>query len=261
MRLFRFICVSVVLALLIASCGNQKRLPNNYLENVRDTIGKDAVKIPDPTIQKNDLLSILVYSSTIDPKTDAPYNLPNIEGTAPTGTTVSGYLVDSKGNIEYPRIGTIHVEGLTKSELGDLIKARINEPVKQLENPSVIVRFLNYKITVIGEVAKAGSYTLPAERITILEALGLAGDITVYGKRNNVKVIREVNGTREIGTIDLTSKDLFDSPYYYLVQNDLVFVEPRKLKAKQVDAQATTQRISFALSIITSIALLYNIFR
>ena len=246
---------------MITSCGSQKRLPNSYLEDVTDTIGKDAVKIPDPNIQKNDLLSILVYSATTDPKTDAPYNLPTIEGTTPNGTTISGYLVDSKGNIEYPRIGTIHVEGLTKSELGDLIKARINDPVKQLENPSVIVRFLNYKITVLGEVAKAGSFSLPAERITILEALGLAGDVTVYGKRNNVKVIREINGTREIGTIDLTSKDLFNSPYYYLVQNDLVLVEAKKIKVKQADDQATTQRISFALSIITSIALLYNIFR
>jgi polysaccharide export outer membrane protein len=261
MRSFRFICVSIVSGLLIASCGNQKRLPNSYLENVGDTVGKDAVKIPDPTIQKNDLLSIMVYSATTVPEIDAPYNLPNLGGTTTTGTTVSGYLVDSKGNIEYPRIGTIHVEGLTKSELGDLIKKRINEPVKQLENPSVIVRFLNYKITVLGEVARAGSYSLPAERVTVLEALGLAGDITVYGKRNNVKVIREINGTREIGTIDLTSKDLFESPYYYLVQNDLVLVEAKKTKAKQADDAATTQRISFALSIITSIALLYNIFR
>ena len=261
MRFFRIICVSTLLGLFITSCGSQKRLPNNYIEDVTDTIGKDAVKIPDPTIQKNDLLSILIYSATTVPETDAPYNLPNLGGTTATGTTVSGYLVDSKGNIEYPRIGTIHVEGLTKSELGDLIKSRINEPVKQLENPSVIVRFLNYKITVLGEVARAGSFNLPTERITILEALGLAGDVSVYGKRNNVKVIREINGTREIGTIDLTSKNLFESPYYYLVQNDLVYVEAKKTKAKQADDAATTQRISFALSIITSIALLYNIFR
>ena len=261
MRLFRIICIPIVLALLIASCRTQQRLPNNYLENVGDTIGKDAVRFPEPTIQKSDLLSILVYSATTDSRIDAPYNLPSLEGTTATGTPITGYLVDGKGNIEYPRIGTIHVEGLTKAELGDLIKKRINEPVKQLENPSVIVRFLNFKITVLGEVVRAGSYNLPTERITVLEALGLAGDVTVWGIRNNVKVIREINGTREIGTIDLTSKDLFDSPFYYLVQNDLVLVEAKKNKAKQVEDAAATQRISFALSVITSIALLYTIFR
>ena len=123
------------------------------------------------------------------------------------------------------------------------------------------MRFLNYKITVLGEVMRPGSYSIPAERVTVLEALGLAGDIAVYGKRNTVKVIREINGNREIGTIDLTSKDLFESPYYNLLQNDIVIVEAKRSKARQADTQEVSQRLSLALGIITSIALIYNVFK
>ena len=265
LRFFCLISVSVILVLFISSCRTQKSVPNNYLENVADTSGKNTVKIPELVIQKNDLLSIQIYSATTNPETDVPYNLPNFGGVSSGGslgaTVITGFLVDANGNIEYPRIGTIHVEGLTKSELADLIKKRINQPEQQLENPTVIVRFLNYKITVLGEVMRPGSYSIPAERVTVLEALGLAGDIGVYGKRNTVKVVREINGNREIGTIDLTSKDLFESPYYNLFQNDIVIVEAKRSKARQADTQEVSQRISLALGIITSIALIYNVFK
>jgi polysaccharide biosynthesis/export protein len=265
LRFFRLIVVSFILVQSISSCRTQKSLPNNYLENVADTSEKNTVKIPDLTIQKGDLLSIQIYSASLKAETDAPYNLPNFGGVAPGSSSgaavIAGFLVDANGNIEYPRIGTIHVEGLTKSELADLIKKRINQPEQQLENPTVVVRFLNYKITVLGEVMRPGSFSIPAERVTVLEALGLAGDIAVYGKRNTVKVIREINGNREIGTIDLTSKDLFESPYYNLLQNDIVIVEAKRSKARQADTQEVSQRISLALGIITSIALIYNVFK
>jgi polysaccharide export outer membrane protein len=265
---FRLVLVSAILVLFISSCRTQKSLPYNYLENVADTSIQNTVKIPELTIQKGDLLSIQIYSATTHPETDALYNLPNFGGISPSGSSggtgsavISGFLVDANGNIEYPRIGTIHVEGLKKSDLADLIKKRINQPEPQLENPTVIVRFLNYKITVLGEVQKPGSYNIPGERVTVLEALGLAGDIAVYGKRNTVKIIREVNGNREIGTIDLTSKDFFESPYYNLLQNDIVIVEAKRAKVRQADTQEVSQRISLALGIITSIALIYNVFK
>lgn len=137
----------------------------------------------------------------------------------------------------------------------------ITSKITDLDSPTVIVRFLNYRITVLGEVGRQGTYTIPYERVTIFEAIGLAGDIPVTGKRDNVRVLREINGNREIGTIDLTSKNVFESPYYNLQQNDVVLVDVKKSKVKQVDQALVVQRVTFALSLVTSIALLYNIFK
>lgn len=157
-------------------------------------------------------------------------------------------------------MGTIHAEGLTKLELAAEIKKRLTHPVELLADPSVIIRFLNFKVNVLGEVAKPGLINVPGERITILEAIGLAGDITQYGRKNTVKVIREIDGDRNIGTIDLSSKDLFESPYYNLLQNDVVMVEPSKRKAQSAEQALTAQKISFALTIVTVAATLANIF-
>jgi polysaccharide export outer membrane protein len=242
-----------------SACTPTNKLPKNYFENMSDTSGKDAVRLIEPRIQKNDLLSIQVYSESLKPEeSDLPYNLPNMGAVTATGRAVSGFLVDQSGNITYPRIGQIHVEGLTKHELADIIKERFKD---ELTNPSVIIRFLNFKVTVLGEVARPGSYDIPTERVTILEALGLAGDIPITGKRENVKIVREANGEREVGIIDLTSKNMFESPFYNLQQNDVIYVEATRAKIKQQTDQATFQRVSLALSIITSIALLYNVFR
>ena len=251
------------LAFLIISCHSQKKIIYNYIEDARDTVGKETLKMFEPVIQKNDLLSIQVYSNSTKPEiSDALYNPPGINGTASGASaanpsTAGGYLVDVDGNIRFPRLGVLHAVGLTKRQLADTITSRITD----LENPTVIVRFLNFRITVLGEVGHQGTFVIPYEKVTILEALGLAGDIPVTGKKDNVRVIREVNGTREIGTIDLSSKTVFESPYYNLQQNDVVLVEVKKSKVKQVDQALVTQRITFALSLITSIALIYNIFK
>ena len=249
------------LAVFFVSCSSQKKVPYNYIENANDTIGKGAIKIFEPIIQKNDLLSIQVYSNSTKPEiSDALYNPPAINGTSGTSSGAGserGYLVDVDGNIRFPRLGIIRVEGLTKRQVADTLASKITD----LESPTVIVRFLNYHITVLGEVGHQGTFVIPYEKVTILEAIGLAGDIPVTGKKDNVRVIREVNGDREIGTIDLTSKNVFESPYHNLQQNDVVLVDVKKNKVKQVDQALVTQRISFALSLITSIALLYNIFK
>jgi polysaccharide export outer membrane protein len=254
MKFFR-IPALLVLTVYFFSCGTQQKLPI-YLENVLDTNGKEVVKIPDLLIQKNDLLSIQVYSLSTKPEiSDAIYNLPC------SGSSVCGYMVDNSGNIEYPRLGTFHAEGLTKLELAAQIKKRLTEPVELLTSPNVIIRFLNYKVTVLGEVFKPGTISVPGERITILEAIGLSGDITQYGRKNTVKVIREVNNKREIGTIDLSSKNLFESPYYNLIQNDVVMVEPSKQKIKSTDQALVQQKVAFAISIISAISVIYSIIR
>lgn len=258
MNFNRFLLL-LALPLYLLSCKPQQVLPN-YLENLSDTTGKGAVKIPELRIQKNDQLFIQVYSGSKKPEaSDVFYNLPASQGTG-QGTVTSGFLVDVSGNIDYPQLGTIHAEGLTKLELAAEIKKRLTHPVELLADPSVIIRFLNFKVNVLGEVAKPGLINVPGERITILEAIGLAGDITQYGRKNTVKVIREIDGDRNIGTIDLSSKDLFESPYYNLLQNDVVMVEPSKRKAQSAEQALTAQKISFALTIVTVAATLANIF-
>jgi polysaccharide biosynthesis/export protein len=223
----------------------------------------------DLRIQKNDQLAIQVYSQSTLPSVDALYNLPSAgssntapgELSAPTTPSAGGFLVDSKGNIQYPRLGVFHAEGLTKEELSEQIRKRLVEPVELLKDPTVIVRFLNLKITVTGEVKIPGLKVIPSERVTILEAIGLAGDVTDFGMKNSVKVVREIDGKRQIGIVDLSSKDVFQSPFYYLVQNDLVVVDPSRKKSKKTDQDMVIQRVSFGLSVITAVALVYNILK
>ena len=246
------------------SCKPQQKLPN-YLERVTDTSGKGAaVVIPELRIQKNDLLSIQVYSLSTKPEIDQYYNLPlGYTGAGISqgqGASTGGFLVDGAGNIEHPRLGVFHAEGLTKQQLAAEFKKRLTQPVELLKDPTVIIRFLNYKVTVIGEVAKPGTINVPGERITILEAIGLSGDITQYGRKNTVKVVRELDGKRETGTIDLSSDSLFMSPYYNLMQNDVVMVEPSKIKARSAEQAVVAQKVSFALTIATVAASIANIF-
>src|SRR6476660_1165912 len=174
MRIFTCLFLAGIIC-LATSCRVQKRTFSNYLENVADTTSPIQYPLPDPLIQKNDILSIRIYSMSINPATDMPYNLPEQAVAGGSGTTTAGFLVDQKGNIEYPRIGTLHVEGLTKEELSETIKEKLKN---QLTQPSVIVRFVNHRITILGEVKSPGSFILSSDKITILEALGLAGDIT-----------------------------------------------------------------------------------
>lgn len=257
----KFIRVVLLFAfpLYLASCSTQKRIPN-YIENVTDSSGKGDVVIPDLRIQKNDMLSIQIYSASINPEVDDLYNL-RVPATGSQNTNLGGYLVDAKGNIQHPRLGSIHAEGLTKDSLAGEIRRRLTEPVELLKDPTVIIRFMNFKIAVLGEVINQGVITIPSERVTILEAVGLAGGINEWGLKDAVKIIREVDGKREIGQVNLSSDSLFASPYYNLMQNDVVLVQPTKKKAKKAEQDVVLQRVSFGLSIITAIALLYNIFR
>lgn len=256
MRPLFFVYLAAVLFLF--SC--RTRVPvTNYLEKSNDTTGSSLINLSEPVIQKDDLLSIKVYSLSADPRVDALYNLPEqtVAGSGTTGGT-AGFLVNTDGTIEYPRLGTIHVEGLRKSELAEVIKRKLDTILK---SPSVIVRFLNYRVTVLGEVGAPGTFNIPTERITILEALGLAGDITDYGNKTAVKIKRENAGRADIQTVDLTTKDLFISPFYRLQQNDVVFVEQNRRKMQEQERQNMVIQIGIVTSILTSIALIISFIR
>lgn len=256
MKLIRTVLL-LAFPLYLISCSTQQKMPN-YLERVTDSTGKGDIRITELRIQKNDILSIQVYSATTKREVDELYNLPS---SGPGASGATGFLVDANGNIEYPRIGSFHAEGLTKDELAAQIKKKLTEPVELLRDPTVIIRYMNLKVTMIGEVGSQGVISIPGERVTILEAIGLAGGITEFGKKDKVKIVRETDGKREIGIIDLSSDSLFLSPYYNLVQNDVVMVYPNNKKEKQQDEARTFQRVSFALTLITTATLLYNIFR
>lgn len=251
---FYGILLLFVLPLYFLSCKPVQQLPY-YLDNVNDSTGKGTVTNQELKIQKNDLLSIAIASLSTKPDiSDAIYNQP-----AAGGSTV-GYLVDGEGNIEHHRLGLIKAEGLTKLQLANEIKKRLTVPVELLKDPTVIIRFLNFKVTILGQVGKEGPVTVPGERLTILEAIGLAGGITDYGKKDQVKVVREINGQRETGIVDLSSKDIFDSPYYHLMQNDLLIVGETNRKMKDTEQARLMQKITFAFTIVTVAATMANIF-
>lgn len=258
MRTISGFSLMIITIVLISSCGNQFKLPN-YLENLQDSARLDTFSFPEPIIQKNDILFINITSDDTDPKIIAPYNnSSSAGGMLANNITLMGYLVDHKGEIEYQRIGSILVEGLTKFQLAKIIKEKLN---KYLQNPVVNIRFLTFKVIVLGEVTSQGSISIPGERLTILEAIGLAGGITWNGRRENVKIIRETNGVREMGIIDLTSKGIFKSAYYNLQQNDIVIVDLNRRGKVTQDQQYTMSRISFAVGLITTAAVLISIFK
>ncbi|MCW3073162.1 MAG: polysaccharide export protein [Flaviaesturariibacter sp.] len=242
--------------LCFSSCLTQKRAVYNYLEDIKDTAAKRSVYIAEPIIQKNDLLSIQISSISTDQKVDPMYNMSMAAGGG-QNTQLMGYLVDVRGDIDMPRIGTVHAEGLTKSELEQTIKTRLKDVLMQ---PTVMIRFLNFRITVLGEVGSPGVLTVPTERLTILEAVGMAGGITEFGTIKNVRVLRENNGIRETGLLDLTSQSIFASRYYQLQQNDVILVDQNSYRLRQADQQRITQQVGFALSIITAATLIYSIF-
>lgn len=192
--------------------------------------------MPAVKIHPDDLLSIMVNSK--DPELALPFNLPMVTYQLGTNQGASGqqrvlsYLVNAQGDIDFPILGKIRVEGMTRDQLSEYIKNRlISEDL--IKDPIVTVQFLNFKVSVMGEVLRPGSFNMNSDRITLLEALSMAGDLTIYGRRDRVAVIREENGERTVLYHDLRNSDIFNSPCYYLQQNDIVYVEPNKAKAQQ----------------------------
>jgi polysaccharide biosynthesis/export protein len=216
---------------MFTSCVNTQKI--TYFKNVPDKTFAAVNKPVDVPIRPNDILSITVTS--LNAEASAAFNLQVnnvIRATTATGQSSEsgGYLVNSDGNIDLPMLGTMKAAGLTKVELKDRIVRLINSK-KLLIDPIVDIRFLNFEVTVIGEVAKPTVITVPNEKMSLLKAIGLAGDLTIYGKRENILLIRDENGVKVTRHIDLTSPNFFNSPYYYLEPNDVIYVEPNKTKA------------------------------
>lgn len=251
--------------MILGSCGSTKNVA--YFKNAQ-TVDLSASKgLYDARIMPKDELSITV--STTDPEAAVPFNM-TVPTTQSQGSRTSYsqpmlqiYLVDNQGNIEFPIIGSVHLGGLTKTEAESLIKAKIQPYMNENENPIVTVRMSSYKVSVIGEVNRPGSFTVSKEKISILEALSLAGDLTIYGVRSNVQLIREdSSGQKSIYFLNLNDANIINSPYYYLQQNDIVYVTPNKVKAQNSSVGSMTTLWFSATSILISLtSLLYNILK
>lgn len=234
------------LLLVLAGCQSYKQVP--YLQDVRpaetSTRGA-ATSLYDARIMPKDLLTIVV-SCPEEPELAEPFNLTVATPTSNSGNksltsqpTLQQYLVDNAGNIDFPVLGNLHLGELTKGEAEQLIKDKLSPQFHQ--KPIVNVRMVNYKISVIGEVAQPGTFTISNEKVNILEALAMAGDMTIYGLRDNVKLIREDNkGKKEIVSLNLNDRDILHSPHYYMQQNDILYITPNKTKAKTSDINTST---------------------
>ncbi len=257
--------VALAVALLCASCSAPKNVA--YIKNSDEVDLSQSAYLYDARIMPKDVLTITV--NTVNPDAAAPFNLSvptafnNQTRSTYSQPILQTYLVDNNGTIEFPVLGNLKVGGLTKAECEKLIHDKIMPYLNAKENPVVTVRMANYKISVLGEVNRPGMFTVSNEKINIFEALAQAGDLTIYGVRDNVKLIREnAKGRKEIHTVVLNDASLINSPYYYLQQNDILYVEPNKVKARNSTVGQTTTLWFSATSILISMAsLLYNILK
>lgn len=257
-----FLSLLILSSLFLPSCVNTKKIV--YFNNIQDTTLQNPDVSIEPVIQKNDVLNITVTS--LNPEASIVFNMPNqanAVNTVATGTTASisgggppqllGYLVSNDGTIKFPVLGEVKAAGLTKKQLEQEIATDLTDK-KLLVDPIVNVRFLNFRVTVLGEVARPTTLSVTNEKISILEALGLAGDLTIYGKRDNVLLIREDGNKKLIKRINLNSEQILSSPYYYLKTNDIVYVEPNK--AKIGSTSRTQQLLPIVLSGLSFIAII-----
>jgi len=266
----------ILLSMAFCSCGDTRHI--TYMQGKFDTAKLSQIQISEPVFRKGDLVSIIVYSD--NPTATALYNQSlvvvstgssgssggngsgggsgSLAGTTGASSpTTPGYLVDDRGNIQFQGLGELHIDGLTKQQLRDLLDARLKD---YLKNPYYTIRFMNYRFTMLGEIQHPGIFSIPGEHISLLEAIGMAGDLTFYGRRENVLVMRDSSGVRQWARLDLTKPEVLASPYYYLQQNDIVYIEANKKKVVASD-QATVRNVSIAATIVSTLAIIYSIFR
>lgn len=265
MRKFFPLIVILSAILLLGSCGSSKKIA--YFQNA-DTLNLASSKgLFDAKIMPKDLLTITV--STTDPKAAMPFNLSVSSTLGTNGNLSSGsgslitYLVDNQGYINFPVVGQIHVGGMTKGECEQTVAEKIKPYLSSTENPIVTVKMASFKVTVAGEVRAPGVITVDQEKISVIEALARAGDLTIYGKRDNVMLIREdANGEKSVHRLNLNDANLIKSPYYYLQQNDYVYVEPNSVQAKNSAIGSSTTIWFSVIGIVTSVAsLMVNVLR
>lgn len=249
--------IITIAGVFFTSCTGPNKMA--YMRDIIDTTAGNlsgAVNTFETPIQKNDQLWITIGGTNMEDLEPLNSGSGIIQGSnmspgAGTGneSPAMGYLVEADGTIKLPYLDKVKVEGLTRLQLENFIAEKMKEYTK---NPVVNVRFLNYRITVIGAVQSPGNFNIPTERVTILEALGLAGDLTIFGIRENVLVVREVNGKRTFGRVDLGSKNLFSSPYYYLKTNDVIYVEPSR--ASSINRERVPQYVGMVAGVLSLVA-------
>lgn len=250
--------------LLLCSCKSQEKVL--YLQDVSLNQSEGIVGARDIHLQPKDQISIVVNSK--DPQLAALFNLTTARylaggsmGIYSGNGDISGYTLDEAGDIDFPVLGKIHVAGKTKGEVAAYIKSQLME-ANLVNDPVVTVEFMNLYFSVLGEVNKPGKYMITKDQITLLEAISMAGDLSIYGVREGVYVVREENGQRITYPVDLRSKEMFASPVYYLKQNDVVYVQPNKTKTKNSRIGSSTNVAFSATSILVSVAsLIVNILR
>lgn len=232
----------IIASIALVSCQTTSN-SITYFQDIENQTLKNETTIYETKICPDDLLEIAV--SSIEPAAVSVFNL---------GIP---YLVDNAGYIDYPVLGKIHVAGKTRAEITDLLKEKISVYAK---SPIVTLQLKNFKISVLGEVAKPGTVQVPNERVSILDAIGLAGDLTIYGQRSNVMLIRDNNGKKEYHQFDLTKAEILNSPYYYLQQNDIVYIEPNKArKGNSKYSQSAQFNISVASTVVGAISVIASL--
>ena len=251
LKSLRIFTIGVFVALGMASCVTQKQM--TYLRSVdaqsADSINQHFKSVAEIVIKPGDALT--VYISALDREAIAPYNLPSVAFVEPNSTDVrtmgqlQTYRVDEEGYIELPVLGKIHVEGLKRDEVAAEIRKALES---QVVDPLVQVNMIGAKVSVMGEVTRPGQVTITNGRLTLLDALAAAGDLTPYGRRDNVLITREQDGKLEFARLNLTSEDIFASPYYYLQQNDVVYVSPNKVRV------INSTNVSLWLSMVSTVA-------
>ena len=257
--------IFLLLTVLFSSCGSTKKIA--YLQNSDSINFEQSRFLYDARIMPKDQITISVNTTT--PEVSVPFNL-LLQNSYTQGRAVNSassvlmpYLVDNDGYINFPIVGKLKVGGLTKSEAEQLVTEKIRPYMAETENPVVTVTMASYSVSVLGEVNRPGTFQVSREKITILEALAQAGDLTIYGVRDRVKLIREdATGKKSVETLNLNDANIINSPYYYLQQNDVVYVEPNKIKAQNSKVGQTTTLWFSATSILVSLtSLLYNILK
>lgn len=261
-KILHFFILSQCLCLL-AGCVTQKQMTylHNADESVMNAVNATFEAKSEPTIRPGDAITIFV--SALDQEAVVPYNLPTVAFSAPGVTQVQTtpmlqyYTVDAHGNVELPVLGKVQVAGLTRSEVQNTIKQRLES---QVLNPMVHVNLIGAKVSVLGEVNRPGHVSLGNGRLTILDALAAVGDLTVYGRRDNVLITREVDGKLQTARVNLRDAELYASPYYYLQQNDVIYVSPNKVRAiSSANAGLWLSMVSTVASAATVIVTVVNV--
>ena len=253
----------LLLTFLLVSCKSTDNITYfQDVDNLNKIMAAGTSAYCEPKILEDDMLLITVSAN--DPEAATMFNLPLISYTAPGDTEVSknpvlqSYIVDSSGYINFPVLGKLHVTGNSCDELTKILEEKLKEYIK---SPLVNVRIVNFKISVLGEVNTPGSFPLSTPRVSILDALSLAGDLTIHGERTNLLLIRDQNGKKDVYRIDLTSSELLASPYFYLQQNDVLYVKPNKARRNNAKYSPSSQyNISVVSTIISALSIILVLF-